>query len=137
MKEKKYVIFACVFILLPIIIIFFTVFDMSSDPSVDIMDDVIGLKAPLCTKEVIDYKDIDDVQYIDSMDFGEKKKGKTSTDFIAGYYENDVYGDYYIVANQKCKNYIVICSDNRYFVFNLETDTKTKEAYQVILEKTE
>lgn len=110
MKQKRYIIFACIFIFVPIIIIFFTVFDMSSNPIVDINDDVISLKAPLCAKEVIEYKNIDNVQYVDSVEFGKKNKGKTSADFVAGYYENDIYGNYYIVVNRKCKNYMLYYS---------------------------
>lgn len=135
MRSKSYILLGIVIIFFPILIIAFTVFDMSSKPSIEITEENTALKAPLCAGVTIEYYQISSIEYIDKFDFGEKKKGKEDEKFIAGLYKNEEFGNYYIVANNTCDRYIKIEYKNEYYIFNSETLEQTKSDYKYICEK--
>lgn len=135
MKSKSYILLGIVIIFFPILIIAFTVSDMSSKPSIEMAEENIALKAPLCAGVTIEYHQISSIEYIDKFDFGEKKKGKVDEKFIAGLYKNEEFGNYYIVANNTCDRYIKIEYKNEYYIFNSETLEQTKSDYKYICEK--
>ncbi len=126
MKNKYYIVLALVFIFLPLLIIVFTISDMSSNPSVKITDENIYLKTPLCVGITIEYKDINDVEYLNKIDFGQKVKGKNSIGYTARLYKNEVFGNYYIVVDNGCNEYTKIKYKNEYYILNLETLNQKK-----------
>ena len=106
---------------------------MSSKPKIDISDKKIDLKIPMCASPSIDYKNITHIEYLNHIDFGEKKKGKTDTKFISGIYENNSFGNYYALVYSDCKNYIKINTKQECYIFNLENSKKTQDIYHFIL----
>lgn len=60
--------------MIPLIIISYVVVEMSSKPKIDISDKKIDLKIPMCALPSIEYKDITHIEYLNYIDFGEKRK---------------------------------------------------------------
>ena len=92
---------------------------MSSNPSVKITDENIYLKTPLCVGITIEYKDINDVEYLNKIDFGQKVKGKNSIGYTARLYKNEVFGNYYIVVDNGCNEYTKDVYKRQTKTFNL------------------
>ncbi|MBS5113115.1 MAG: hypothetical protein KHZ15_10605 [Coprobacillus cateniformis] len=135
MKNKYSIVLCFIYIFLPLLIIVYILFDMSSVPNIKITEENVYLDAPLCSSMTIGYEDIDEIEYINELDFGKKVKGKNNNEFIAGIYRNKEFGDYYVVAYNGCDKYIKIKCKNEIYIFNLETVNQTKESYDFISKK--
>lgn len=129
MKEKKYILLSLFILLFPILIICFVISEFNSSPYIKIEEDMITMKAPLCSEEKMLYDEIIEVNYIEKINYGKKNKGVFEDEIVAGWFENDEFGSYYLISYTECDIYIVIKSYNDTFVFNFNNDKETLAIY--------
>lgn len=129
MKDKKHIFLSLIILFFPIFIVCFALSEFNSSPYVEIKEDMIVMKAPLCSEERMMYEDIIEVKYIEKLDYGKKNKGILEEDIVAGWFENDEFDSYYLISHTECDRYIVIKSHNATFVFNFNNEKETLTAY--------
>lgn len=103
-------------------IIAFTIVDFQSEPMVNYDNEKISIKAPLCSEEIVYYSNITEIKYIDQFDFGKKGKGQFNKNYTAGWFNNNEYGDYYLISCNDVEDnkYLYIKSNDKLFIFNVK-----------------
>lgn len=130
MKDKKYMFLSIAMIFFPLIIICIVIFDFNSSSDIEIKEDMIILNAPLCSTERLMYKNIIDIQYVDKFHYGKRNKGVRKEYIVAGWYQNNEFDSYYLISHPECHQHIIVKSHDMTFVFNFDTEKKTKTVYE-------
>ena len=109
----------------------------SGTVSLQISDEAVGVAGPNGTTTITMYEDIIDVSYYETFDIGDEIDAYDSSDNYEGTYENDLLGEYSIIAYRKCEAMIVITTADGYFVFNRSSASSTEKNYNSLVEAIE
>lgn len=81
----------------------------------------------------IDCDKIENAEYRDTFDKGNRTNGLGSARLSLGNFRNDELGDYILYSYNKNDSCIVIRVDGKTLVVNGKTDDETKELYNLIM----
>ena len=113
-----------------VILIFFK--DRKTMVSTD--KDKITVKG-VAVKMIIPYKDISSVEMRDDIKYGHMMAGYGALHYYGGKYKNEEFGVYKIAVDDRIRFAVVITHAGKKFVFNADSEERTKELYDEIAEK--
>ena len=83
----------------------------------------------------VKYHEIDAIELRENADRGSRVFGFGSPKLLMGSFKNDEFGNYTRYSYTKCENEIAIFSNGRVLVISGETEDKTTEIYNTLVEK--
>lgn len=130
---KKWILItvaAIIALLLPVMVVIFT-----GNIKYNLTKFSVEISAPYYEDFSIDYTQIYEVEYVDSLDFGAKIDGFTSNRLVLGKYNNNQFSDYVRYTYAKSAACVILKTDDQTVVINCTTAQKTKTLYEQILDK--
>ena len=107
----------------------------SGDIRFELNDTGMSVVADLYEDISIEYHEIDAIELRENADRGSRVFGFGSPKLLMGSFRNDEFGDYTRYSYTKCENEIAIFSNGRVLVISGETEDKTTEIYNTLVEK--
>lgn len=98
-------------------------------------DTALEIDATYYSSEVIDYGDIEAVEYRENADKGTRVMGYGSPRLLLGSFKNDEFGAFTRFSYTKCDSDIIITVGNERIAVSCETEAETRALYEAILEK--
>ncbi|MDD5934448.1 MAG: PH domain-containing protein [Clostridiales bacterium] len=132
MTPKKTIIVIAIFIVVGIMLV------VTVKQGVQVKQDNTGIKISggLFYSVDVRFSEINDVQLVDSIDYGSRTDGAAIGNYHLGNYRNSAYGSYKLFVNDRIPRYIVIQYDHgETVVFNCKNEEDTKEMYESLVEK--
>lgn len=139
MNNKKYSLYAFLYIIIPLIIIILVANSFDKSIEMNKENSQIVLSVPQCPTMTIDLKKIRSYEYLEDFDIGNKQKGVNDGEYYAGYYENSE-SQYFAFIHSDVHQYIKINMENQMYVINDESVEKTillKDAFSQYIENKE
>lgn len=124
MNHKKYILYACLYIMIPLIIIILVINSFNKPIEMTKENNQIVLSVPQCSTMIIDLKKIQSYEYLEDFDIGDKQKGVNDGKYYVGYYENSE-SQYFAFIHSDVHQYIKINTENQMYVINDESVEKT------------
>lgn len=124
MNHKKYALYACLYIMIPLIVIILVINSFNQSIEMTKENNQIVLSVPQCSPMTIDLKKIQSYEYVEDFDIGDKQKGVNDGKYYAGYYENSE-NQYFAFIHGSVHQYIKIYTENQMYVINDESVEKT------------
>ena len=127
-------------LLIPILILLYIFFGGSVGISLDFGEDALAISAEKQDWN-IPYEQIISLELTDAEDFGTLLNGAEKRTLHYGSYENDSWGQYNLCIDPRIDAYIIIETNNGFFVLNYENEESTKQLYimftQLLASKTD
>ena len=133
MKNKKTFDTALIVVIIVGIILYGFVLD-SNTITMELGDNAVGVAGPDKTTAILLFEEIESVELYEDFDPGEAVEQTESEEILNGIFENELLGEYQILAYQDCSSMIVITTSDTVFAFNNSTAEETGEDYLSILE---
>ena len=129
---KQFIFVLCLFaILIPV-----AIWDSNTQVKVSYGIDEMNVSSDRYSLSV-PYDIIEDLKLTELAELGEEIEDGWEDDIIrTGHWTNDVWGDYYIVADMDADNCVLITlNDGRLFVVSRKDNSTTEEIYNTLLTK--
>ena len=131
-KKKAAVISA---IICAVTFVLCSVLLFSGDIRLELNDTGMSVVADLYEDISIEYHEIDAIELRENADRGSRVFGFGSPKLLMGSFRNDEFGNYTRYSYTKCENEIAIFSNGHVLVISGETEDKTTEIYNILIEK--
>lgn len=97
----------------------------------------LGVAGPEDYTHFIALSDITEVTLIEDFDAGEAVDALESDTMYVGIYENDLFGEYEIIAYQSCTSVVAVYTEDAVFVVGGASESGTETYYDTIAEAVE
>lgn len=111
------------------------VFAFTGDYEISIEDSQLAIDAKFWSDENIQYKDITDIEYRDSLVPGTRTSGYGSFTIVMGQCENEEFGSHIRYTYSSSDACIILTVDGEKVVINEKSVDDTKALYEKLLEK--
>jgi len=98
-------------------------------------DTSLTIDASYWTDVVIDYSEIETIEYRTDLKVGVRTSGFGSPKLSMGIFQNDEFGSYTLYSYTGAKEHIVLTSGERILVIGMRDSNETKAIYDAIIEK--
>ena len=132
-SSKRTVIFSIIMTLA--VLVFCGVLIFTGKVEIELTDTSLVADATYNKAFVVDYCDIESVEYLEDHDAGSRVVGFGSPKIGVGHFESEKFGSYTRYANTQCRACIVIKTENETLVINGKDATETKQIYEELTEK--
>ncbi len=124
-----------IFLLIVVVVLIYSGTTNSVSVASECDDQVLGVAVDQEYSIFIEYGDIISVEYADSHDFGTKLEGLEADNASVGRYENEKYGEYLCMCQNKVEEYIIVVHKGGVLVFNYPSKDLTQQRYNILTEK--
>ena len=100
-------------------------------------DNTLGVSGPNKTTHFIALSDITEVDLLEEFEVGEAIEVTETDNIYLGTYQNDLLGEYSIIAYQSCAAMVVVYTADEVFVFNDTDKSATEEYYNLVTDALE
>ncbi|MBQ7387614.1 MAG: SdpI family protein [Clostridia bacterium] len=121
--------------IIPVILGACIVFCFTGEVTAELGDNGLTLDATYNSPLVIDYDDIDSIEFRDKSNPGERVFGFGSPRLSVGTFRNDEFSAYTRYSRTDCNAEIIIKTGESTVIFNVGTPDKTLELYNLLTEK--
>lgn len=131
--RKKSALIAALIIAVSFILCAFLLF--TGDISFELNENEFSIVADFYEDLTVKYEDVDSIELRVSEDRGSRVFGYGSPKLLMGNFKNEEFGNYTRYSYTKCENEIAIFSNGHVLVISGETEDKTTEIYNILIEK--
>ena len=122
-------------ITLPLVLIGVVVLMFTGSITYEFTEDSLKIDATYGDNSVVNFAQIDSVEYREDFDFGFRNYGFGSVKFSIGNFKNSEFGNYTLYSYTACSSAVVIKIDGRILVINGKDIAETKWLYDSLVEK--
>ena len=122
-------------VIVPIILIGIGILMFSGNIEVHCEDTALKINATYWTDIVVDYSEVDTIEYRRDLDVGVRTNGFGSARLSMGIFQNEEFGLYTLYAYTGAKEFIVLTSDEKTLVIGMRDTKDTQAIYDTMLEK--
>ena len=126
-NQKKMRAFSLIAVAIVLIALCFILF--TGDMTIDYGEDSFTISATFCNNVIVNYDDIDSIEYRENNNGGMKVNGFNSARLLLGAFKNDEFGNYTRYSYTACNSAVVLKIDDKTLVLSGKTDAETKEIY--------
>lgn len=126
-----------IFLILIVGVLLYSILTGSDSLELAVDANTMGVAGPEDYTHFIALSDITEVTLIEEFDAGEAVDAVESDTMYVGIYENDLFGEYEIIAYQSCTTVIAVYTEDAVFVVGGASESRTQSYYETISEAVE